>query len=434
MQVSVETTQGLERRLTITVPAEKLDTEINNRLRHLAKTRRVDGFRPGKVPVSVIKRMFGAAVSQDVAHDMMQRNFVEAIIAEKLNPAGAPSFEPSAVKAGEDFQFSATFEVYPEFEVAGLDEIEIEKLVAEVTDADVDHMIETLRKQQATWEEVEREAALQDRVNIDFTGTVDGEEFPGGKAEGFDLELGSGRMIDGFEDGILGKKAGEEFTIEVTFPEEYHAEELKGKPAQFVIKLNKVQQRILPEVTADFVKLFGVEDGELDSLKAEVRKNMERELSQTLKNRVKEQALNALIEKNPVEVPAALIDQEVDVLRRQAVQRFGGDASKMPELPAELFKDEAERRVRIGLVLGEVIKQADLKVDEDRVNTLIDNAAAAYEDPQEVVDYYKNNQQLMDNMRNVAMEEQAIELVVEKAKVTEKQVAFDEIMNKQAAG
>jgi trigger factor len=378
--------------------------------------------------------MFGAAVSQDVAHDMMQRNFVEAIVAEKLNPAGAPSFEPTPVKAGEDFQFSATFEVYPEFEVAGLDEIEIEKPVAEVTDADVDNMIETLRKQQATWEEVEREAALQDRVNIDFTGTVDGEEFPGGKAEGFDLELGSGRMIDGFEDGILGKKAGEEFTIEVTFPEEYHAEELKGKPAQFVIKLNKIQQRILPEVTADFVKLFGVEDGELDSLKAEVRKNMERELSQTLKNRVKEQALNALIEKNPVEVPAALIDQEVDVLRRQAVQRFGGDASKMPELPAELFKDEAERRVRIGLVLGEVIKQADLKVDEVRVNALIDNAAAAYEDPQEVVDYYKNNQQLMDNMRNVAMEEQAIELVVEKAKVTEKQVAFDEIMNNQAAG
>ena len=234
MQVSLETTQGLERRLTITVPADKVDGEVNSRLRQLAKTRRIDGFRPGKAPLTVIQKMFGASVAEDVAGDLMQRNFFEAVISEKLNPAGMPTLAPAPIKAGQDFTFTATFEVYPEVAVTGLDAITIEKPQAEVQDADLDKMIETLQKQHADWGVVERAAANDDRVTMNFVGSVDGSEFEGGAAEDFVLVLGSGRMIPGFEEGLLGKKAGEEFSLEVNFPEEYHAENLKGKPARTI--------------------------------------------------------------------------------------------------------------------------------------------------------------------------------------------------------
>ncbi|WMC11840.1 trigger factor [Oceanimonas pelagia] len=435
MQVSVETTQGLERRLTITVPAEQVTGEVNNRLRQLAKTRRIDGFRPGKAPLTVIKKMFGASVEADVAGDLMQRNFFEAVMSEKLNPAGMPTMEPAPIKAGEDFTFTATFEVYPEVEVKGLDAVTVEKPQAEVTDADLDKMIDTLRKQHADWVEADRAAEDGDRVTMNFVGSVDGEEFEGGKADDFVLVLGSGRMIPGFEDGLLGKKAGDEFTIEVTFPEEYHAENLKGKPASFAITLTKVEAQQLPELTEEFVKRFGIADGSVDGLKAEVRKNMERELAQALKASVKEQVIDGLLEQNQIEVPQSLIDSEVNTLRKQALQRFGGlDAKNAPELPAELFKDQAERRVRVGLVLGELIKTNEIKADDAKVQEIIASMASAYEDPAEVVAYYNDNPQLLENVRSLAVEDQAIEFVLSQAKVTDKQVSFDEVMNKPGMG
>ncbi|MDP5291012.1 trigger factor [Oceanimonas sp. CHS3-5] len=435
MQVSVETTQGLERRLTITVPAEQVTGEVNNRLRQLAKTRRIDGFRPGKAPLTVIKKMFGASVEADVAGDLMQRNFFEAVMSEKLNPAGMPTMEPAPIKAGEDFTFTATFEVYPEVEVKGLDAVSVEKPQADVTDADLDNMIDTLRKQHADWVEADRAAEDGDRVTMNFVGSVDGEEFEGGKADDFVLVLGSGRMIPGFEDGLLGKKAGDEFTIEVTFPEEYHAENLKGKPASFAITLTKVEAQQLPELTEEFVKRFGIADGTVDGLKAEVRKNMERELAQALKASVKEQVIDGLLEQNEVEVPQSLIDSEIDTLRKQALQRFGGmDAQNAPELPAELFKDQAERRVRVGLVLGELIKANEIKADDAKVQEIIASMASAYEDPSEVVAYYNDNPQLLENVRSLAVEDQAIEFILSQAKVTDKQVSFDDVMNKPGAG
>ncbi len=354
MQVSVEATQGLERTLNITVPADVFEKEYDSRIRHLSKTQRVDGFRPGKVPASVIAKRFGAAIEQEVAGEIMQRHFFEAVVAEKLNPAGAPQVAPQPRKKGEDFTFTATFEVYPEVTLAALEELAVEKESAEITDEDLDKMITTLRKQHATWTAVDREAANDDQVKLDFEGSIDGEVFEGGKAENFEIVLGSGRMIPGFEDGLLGHKAGEEFTIDVNFPEEYHAENLKGKAAQFAIKLNAVEEQVLPEMTADFVKKFGVESGELEDLKADVKKNMARELEQTLKNSVKDNVLTALVEANDIDVPKALVDGEVDVLRKQAVERYGQqmDPKNMPELPAELFTEQAEKRVKVGLVLG----------------------------------------------------------------------------------
>ena len=287
MQVSVETTQGLERRLTITVPADTVDSAVKSRLQQLAKTQRINGFRPGKVPVNVIKKRFGQAVRQEVAGDVMQQNFYQAVIQEKIQPAGMPKFELTKDEDGQDLEFTASFEVYPEVEVKGVSDIEIEKPVVEITDEDLDNMMETLQKQHATWKEVKRKAKKDDKVIIDFVGSIDGEEFEGGKAEDFALELGKDRMIPGFEKPLVGAKAGEEVTIEVTFPEDYHAENLKGKDAVFQTTVKKVEGLNLPKVDEEFAKLFGVEEGGVDALKAEVRKNMQRELNQTLKAQVK---------------------------------------------------------------------------------------------------------------------------------------------------
>ena len=429
MQVSVETTQGLGRRLSITVPADTIKQAVKKELINAAKSVRIDGFRKGKVPMNIVEQRYGASVRQDVLGEAMQRSFVDAIIKEKINPAGAPNYVPGEYKEGEDFTFAVEFEVYPEVELKGLENIEVEKPVVEVNDEDVDAMLDTLRKQQATWKETDRAAEAEDRVTVDFTGSIDGEEFEGGKASDFVLAMGQGRMIPGFEEGLVGHKAGEEFSIDVNFPEDYHAENLKGKAAKFAIVLKKVEERELPELTEEFIKRFGVADGSVAGLRTEVRKNMERELKGAVRNRIKSQAIDGLVSANEIDVPAALIDGEIDVLRRQAAQRFGGNEKQALELPRELFEEQAKRRVVVGLLLGEVISTNDLKADEDRVKTLIEEMASAYEDPSEVIEFYSKNKELMNNMRNVALEEQAVEALLAKAKVTEKANTFSELMN-----
>ncbi len=431
MQVSVETTQGLERRLTISVPAETVDVEVKNRLRQVSKTQRIDGFRPGKVPASVIQKRFGKSVRQEVAGEIMQRNFVDAIIAEKINPAGRPSFVAKSNEDGKPLEFEATFEIYPEVELKDLEKIAVERPDVEVNDADLDEMFVTLQKQHQTWKENKRITKKGDKLTLDFTGRIDGEEFEGGKAEGFELELGAGRMIPGFEKEVTGMKVGEEKTIKVTFPEDYHAENLKGKDAEFDIVVHKTEGPVLPKVDEDFAKLFGVEEGGVDALRTEVGKNMTRELTQAVKAKVKEQVLEGLLAGHEVGLPSALVAQEVDVLRQQAMQRFQGqmDPKNLPELPSEMFTEQAERRVKIGLLLGEVIKVNELKVDDTKVDELIATAASAYEDPKEVIEYYANNKELMQQMQNVALEEQAVEFLVEKAEVTSKKASFKDIMN-----
>ena len=431
MQVSVETTQGLERRLTISVPAETVDIEVKNRLRHIAKTQRINGFRPGKVPPSVIQKRYGQSVRQEVAGELMQRNFVDAIVAEKLNPAGRPNFIAKSNEDGKAFEFEATFEIYPVIELKDLEKIAIEQPTVEVTDADLDEMFETLQNQHKTWKENKRKTKKGDKLTINFSGRVDGEEFEGGKAEDFELELGAGRMIPGFEKDIVGMKSGEEKTITVTFPEDYHAENLKGKTAEFDIVVNKSEGPALPKVDEEFAKLFNIEEGGVEALRNEVRKNMTRELTQAVKTKIKDQLIEGLLTTNDVDLPSALVAQEVDVLRQQAMQRFEGqmDPKNMPELPADMFTEQAQRRVKIGLLLGEVIKVNELKIDEEKVKELIASAASAYEDPQEVIEYYNSNAEMKQQMQNVALEEQAVDFLLEKAKVKSIKASFKDIMN-----
>ena len=430
MSISSETLEGLQRRVTIIVAADKIEAAYKEQLKGYAKNARVDGFRKGKVPHSIIEQRFGVAARQDVLSDEMQRAFFDAVIAEKINLAGRPTFIPNNYQPGQEFSFSVTFEVFPEVELKGLENIEVEKPVVEITDADLDKMVDVLRKQQATWAESQEVAKAEDRVVIDFVGSVDGEEFEGGKATDFVLAMGQGRMIPGFEEGIVGHKAGEQFDIDVTFPAEYHAENLKGKAAKFAITLKKVENIVLPELTEEFVKKFGNAKS-VEDLRAEIKKNMQRELKNAVTARVKNQVINGLIAQNDIEVPAAAIAEEVDVLRQQAVQRFGGKPEMAAQLPAELFEADAKRRVQVGLLLSNVISQNELKVDEARVEAMIADIASAYEQPAEVVEYYAKNRQLTENIRNVVLEEQAVDAVLAKAKVTDKALSFDELMQSQ---
>lgn len=432
MQFSIETTQGLERRASITVPADTVDKAVREELKRTAKNVRIDGFRKGKVPPHIVEQRFGASVRQDVLGELLQRHFFDAMFQNKVNLAGRPTFEVEQFETGKDLKFTGVFEVFPEVELKGLENIKVEKPVVEITDADIDKMIDVLRKQQATWTESQEAAKAEDRVTIDFIGTVDGEEFEGGKAQDFVLLMGQGRMIPGFEDGITGHKAGEQFDIDVTFPAEYHAENLKGKAAKFTITLKKVENMVLPELTDEFVSKFGPNSKTVADLRAEISKNMQRELKNTVTARIKAQTVDGLIEQNPVEVPKSAVEQEIEVLRNQAAQRFGGKAGQAAQLPRELFEEQAKRRVQVGLLLGEVIASNELKVDEERVKTMIEDIASAYEQPQEVIEYYNKNNELLGNLRNVVLEEQAVDAVLSKAQVSEKTQSFDEIMNQQA--
>jgi trigger factor len=436
MQVSVEATSGLERQLTVTVPAERIDNDVNKQVAQQARTRRMDGFRPGKVPPKVIKRMYGEAIRYDVLNRVVQESFFEAVQEQSLQPAGTPSIEFKNDKEGEDFSFTATFEIYPEIELKDLSGVEIEKQSAEIKKADIAKMIETLQKQQAGWKDTKGMAKDGFKVNLDFEGFVDGEAFEGGKAEGQDLVLGSGQMIPGFEAGIEGHKKGEEFDIEVTFPEEYQAENLKGKQATFKIKLNSVEKPELPELNEEFFAKFGVEAADQAAFEEEVSKNMAREMNQALKNKLKTQVFDALIAANEIDVPAALVEDEIKNLAQQAVQQFGGNAQIDPStLPKELFEDQAKRRVTIGLLVQEVIKANELQPEDARVDAMLAEVADSYQDPQEVIEYYKSNQEMLNQVRSLVLEEQVVDQLLSSAKVNEVEVSYeDAIKPAQAEG
>lgn len=425
MQVSVETTSSIERRMTVGVPAERIETEVNKRLQQTARRAKIPGFRPGKVPMNIIRQRYEDSARQEVLGDLIQSSFYEAVVQEKLNPAGAPSVEPKAFEKGQALEYVATFEVFPEFEVTGLESIAVERLQAEVSDADVDNMLDILRKQNTRFEVVERAAENVDQLNIDFVGTVDGEVFAGGSAKGTPLVLGSGRMIPGFEEGLVGAKAGEERVLSVTFPEDYQNLDLAGKAAEFAVTVNSVAAPQLPELNDDFFALFGVKEGGLEGFRAEVRKNMERELRQAIKSKVKSQVMDGLLAANSVEVPKALVGNEVNRLRVQAVQQFGGSIDPQ-QLPAELFEEQAKRRVQLGLLVAEVVKQFEIKADEERVRALIEEMAAAYQEPEQVVAWYYKNAQQLDEVRSVVLEEQVVDTVLQKANVTDKQVSYEE--------
>ncbi len=429
MQVSVETTSGLERQVTITVPAERIDQDVQKRVQQTARTARLDGFRPGKVPVKVVKNRYGKGIREEVLNQVIQETLFKATTDEKLQPANSPSIEFKNDKEGEDFQYVATFEVYPEVELADFSSVEIEKQTAEVKDEDLDQMIETLRKQQASWDEVERAAEDGDRVKIDFAGTIDGEAFDGGKGEGMDLVLGSNTMIPGFEDGLVGAKAGDEKELDVTFPEAYHAEELKGKDAKFAVKVHSVSAQTLAELNEEFFAKFGMQEDTVDGFKVEVRKNMERELKNTLKMKLKDQVFRKLVELNNIEVPNALIDNEIDTLRRQAVQQFAGANAEdfdINMLPKEMFQEQAQSRVSVGLLVQEFVKANELKVDDERVQETIKELAETYQEPQQVIDWYNSNQEMLGQIQSLVMEDQVVDQLLASAKVSEVEVSYED--------
>jgi trigger factor len=436
MQVSIETTSGLERRLTVGVPAERVDVEVDSRLQKAAKNVRLPGFRPGKVPMKVMRQRFGAGVRQEVLGEVMSQSFQEAVVQEKLRPAGHPSIEPKNLEAGRDLEYVATFEVFPDVDMVEMKDFDVEKVSAEVTDDDIDNIIDVFRKQQGSWDAVERAAVDGDKVNIDYTGTRDGEEFEGGSAADSDLELGSGRMIPGFEDGIVGMQAGEEKTLELSFPEDYHSEELKGAAVQFKVKLNSVLELNPAPLDEDLFAKYGVEEGGEEQFRKEVGENMARELKNAVHNKLKQQVMDALLDAHQsVEIPKALIEQEIEGMRNQMFQQFGGaggqDLDLKSLLPDEMFQENAERRVKLGLVMAEYISQQQLKADADKVRDMIEEMASTYQDPEEVINYYYSNQEQLSSVESRVLEDQAVEKLLENANITEKQCSYQEAISQE---
>lgn len=428
MQVSVETLEGLQRRVTVELPAEQVNQAVEKKLQEIAKTVRLDGFRPGKVPLSVVRQRFGQSARQEAWGDLIQHSYYDAITQEGLRPAGDPSID-DIKDEGEGFAYVANIEVMPEIKINKMDTASVEIIEAEVTDADVDTMIDKLRQQRATFDTVERAAADGDQVTISFVGKVDGEEFEGGAAESVPLVLGSGSMIEGFEAGILGASAGDERTVDVTFPEDYQAEHLAGKPAVFDITVQSVAEQILPEVDEDFVKAFGIEDGDVDSFRKDIRDNMERELIQKVKQKNKEAVMDVLLEQHEMDVPSAMVDDEAKRMMEETKQNMQQQGAAQPgfELPIDLFKEQAERRVKLGMLVSEIMRQNSLTPSDERIRETVELYASSYEKPEEVIEWYYGSPERLDPVKNLVLEDQVYDLLREEMQVENKTSSFDEL-------
>ena len=420
MQVSVETVSTLERRVKVVVPAAKIEQDVQARIVKAARTIRMDGFRPGKVPMSIIQKRYGESIRQEALGEIIRDSFYEAVTQEGINPAGFPSIEEVSDKAGEDMTFTALVEVYPELALNSFADIKVERPVVEIGEADLDEMIENLRKQRATFEESAEAAADGDKVTLDFAGSIDGEAFEGGASTNFELALGSGRMIPGFESGIVGMKAGEVRDINVTFPADYQAENLRDKAAVFKITAHKVAKAVLPELDETFLAAFGVKDGGVEKFREDVRKNMTRELKQAVKNKVKTQVMDALLANNTVEAPKALVGNEINRQREAMFKQFGGNAKIDPKmLPDDLFREQAQRSVALGLLISQIIKDQAVEVDPARVKAVIEEVAESYETPAEVVNYYYSNREQLAQVEAMVLEDLVVGTVRAQAPVAE---------------
>lgn len=420
MQVEVKS-NGLERRVTVALPVEQVNQEIENRLKSLSRRVKVDGFRAGKVPMKVVERKWGGTVRQEVRSELLQSSFYEAISQEKLRPAGSPQFDlQDTPDAG--LRYTATFEVYPEFEVKVPTGLKVVKPSAAIGEADVDAMVEKLRAQRKMWAAVERPAQLGDRTQIDFEGALDGKPFEGNKATGFPLVLGSGHLIPGFEEKLVGAKAGDAVAFDIQFPAEYRVSELAGKPVHFEVKVNAVEEARLPDVDEAFIKSFGVENADMSAFRAEVRKTMERELEQAIKDRVKSQVLDALLQNNPIDLPKALIDEEIARMKNQGDTRDG-----------QAIEDHARRRVALGLIVAEIIKKNQFKAEPDKVRAAVEAVAASYERPEEVVQWYYSRRDRLSNVEALLLEDQAVNWVVGENEVEDQPTPFAELVGNLAA-
>ena len=433
LDVAVNVISDKQTQLTVKVPVGTIQSKVESRIRSLAKTAKIDGFRKGKVPVSHIRAQYGAGIQQEVINDVIRDTVFQVLADKKVRAVGVPSIDD--VKLENDFLvYQASVETMPEVQVKGLDEIEVERQMATVSDGDVDTMIENLQKQRQTFETKDGELGDGDEATFDFEGSIDGEKFEGGSAEDFRLVIGSGQMIPGFEDGMKGMKAGEERAIKVTFPEDYQAENLKGKEADFKITLKEVKEAKLPELNDEFFELFGVTEGGLDKLKTDVRKNMEREIKNAARNQAKQAAFDALVDKNEFDVPNAMLAAEIDRQRNLMLQRFAQQFGANPNtfdknmLPDELFEDQALRAVRLGVLVGQIIDKQKLEVDQERVTAFIAEAAENYEDPNEVIEYFTNDKQERAGIEAVVLEDQVVEYILSQAKVIDKEVKYQDLL------
>ena len=436
MQASVENTSAIGRKMSVVVPADQIETAVQAKLKQLSKRVKIQGFRPGKVPMKIVEQQYRGSATNEVLGDLIQTSMQQALQENKVVPAAQPDVTPNPIEEGKDFSYVATFDVYPEFEKLDLVGVKILKPESEVTEADIDRVIENMQKQQLTWKEVKRKSKKGDRVIVDFTGSIDGVEFDGGKASDHPVVLGEGQMLPDFEKGITGMKGGETKDIEVTFPEDYN-EELGGKLAVFKIEAKSVSASELPKVDEDFIKTFGIESGKDADLRAEVKANLETNLESQLSSTLRQRTFDALLEQNDTEVPLKMVKEEAQRItqeqKNQMIQQ-GIDPKLLENFPDpefETLKPQAEKRVALGLLMMEIIQKEQLKPDEKRVNDRIEKMASSYQDPAEFIQYYKTNEQALAQVQSLVLEEQVVDLLLDKADVESEKVVASELLQMQ---
>lgn len=436
MQSNLETLGALERKLSVTVPATEINSEVESRLKRLSRTVKMHGFRPGKVPLKVVAQQYGPQVRQEVLGDAMQKTFGEAVRTQNLRVAGYPRFDAQPLAEGSaEFQYSATFEIYPDVAVGSIAGAAIERPVLEVGDDEVEKTLDIMRKQRASYLPVERAAQTADRATIDFRGTIDGTEFPGSSAQDQQVVLGEGRLLPEFEHNVTGMKAGDSKAFDVRFPDDYHGKEVAGKTARFEAIVKQVTEPKLPEVDAEFAKGLGVANGDLTQMRSEIKANLEREVKGKLKARVKDQVMQALLDATRLEAPRSLVEMELQRMQAGARQELAARGLKVPDdapLPMEMFEQQAQRRVSLGLILGEVVKANQLFAKPEQVRALVDEQAQSYERPEEVVKWYYADPERLREIESVVMEENVVAWAMGQAKVTDKTVNIDELLGKRS--
>jgi trigger factor len=428
MQVTVESTGALERRMRVELPGERIEQEINSRLKTVGRTAKLKGFRPGKVPPNVVKQRYGKAIREEVLSELMQKSYTDAVMQENLNPAGGPKIETEDNVGDSNFAYVATFEIMPKVELKDLDKIAVEIPEVTISKSDMDDMTLRLRRQKATWEEVDRKSDDGDKVVVDFNGTLKGEDFEGGKGTEVPVILGQAQMLPDFEKALFGIKAGDEKTFKVKFPKDYHADELNGKKVDFAIKVHRVEEEVLPPLDDSLAEAFEVKEGGLKKFLDDVKENMEREAEQKLKGDVREQIMNALLKSNPLEIPNTLKHQEAHSMQHDAMQRMGvEDHDKAP--PIENFSEMAEKRVQLSLLIGQLITDEKLTVDADKVRERVEEMCAGYENSEDMVNMYLGNPQVMQQVEPMVLEQQAMDWLLENGKSSTNKVGFTEYMN-----
>lgn len=431
MDVTVESTGTLERRMRVELPIAAIEQQVDSRLKTVGRTAKIKGFRPGKVPAKVVRQRYGRKVREEVLNEVLQKSYTEAVTQENLHPAGGPKIETEDDN-GKTFAFTATFEIMPEIKLKDLEKIKIEKPDVMIGDSDINDMMLNLRQQKATWEEIDRKSTDGDRVTIDFAGKLKGEVFPGGEGKEYPVVLGAGQMLPDFEKGLMGVKAGDETAFKVQFPKDYHSEDLAGKKADFEVKVHRVEGEVLPELNDEFAESFNVTEGGLEKFRADVRENMEREASQKVKNDIREQVMNSLLESNPLEIPNALKHQEMHALQKEAMQRLGVEDTELAP-PLDNFAEGAEKRVALGLLLRQVIEDKEITVDQAMMRARVEELCAGYENADDMVNMYMSNPKVMQQIEPMVVEQQAINWIIDNGKSKDKKISFKEFMDTPAS-